>query len=308
MMMIYGMFVFELRTLPHQQLQHNKTWRHVKNERINRSASWQYIGAGDDQITLSGVLYPEITGGEVSLSLLTTQAYTGRPWPLIDGVGQIYGMYVITAVRTTRSELDRHGKAKKIEFTVSLERCDEDLRESMASSPVSDMLSGMKGKLSSVWNNRAVIILACPFKNFITYAFKFCGECLGCQCGDALDFVTGELRQCEQFFKAMAHDGGFECRRCKAVVNPFNTFQARTQSTANEIIGHVCAVVFYTFTAGTLLFPVQSCQITDQHTGKKRGQGAKFGYRLRYRRWRIFASVSCQLIQPYLPLFVPVKV
>ncbi|HGC1058411.1 TPA: oxidoreductase, partial [Escherichia coli] len=25
MMMIYGMFVFELRTLPHQQLQHNKT-------------------------------------------------------------------------------------------------------------------------------------------------------------------------------------------------------------------------------------------------------------------------------------------
>ena len=59
MMMIYGMFVFELRTLPHQQLQQNKSWRHVKNERINRSASWQYIGAGDDSIVLSGVLYPE---------------------------------------------------------------------------------------------------------------------------------------------------------------------------------------------------------------------------------------------------------
>lgn len=45
MMMVYGMFVFELKTLPHQQLQQHKTWRHVKNERINRSASWQYIGA-----------------------------------------------------------------------------------------------------------------------------------------------------------------------------------------------------------------------------------------------------------------------
>ncbi|EOU5770439.1 phage tail protein, partial [Escherichia coli] len=54
----------------------------------------------------------------------------------------IYGMYVITAVRTTRSELDRHGKAKKIEFTVSMERCDEDLRERMMPS-VSDMLSGI---------------------------------------------------------------------------------------------------------------------------------------------------------------------
>ena len=52
MMMIYGMFVFELRTLPHQQLQQNKSWRHVKNERVNRSASWQYIGAGDDRIVL----------------------------------------------------------------------------------------------------------------------------------------------------------------------------------------------------------------------------------------------------------------
>ncbi|EJO9137733.1 phage tail protein, partial [Escherichia coli] len=110
MMMIYGMFVFELRTLPHQQLQQNKSWRHVKNERVNRSASWQYIGAGDDRIVLSGVLYPEITGGEVSLSLLTTQAYTGRPWPLIDGVGQICGMYVLTETNTTRSEFDRYGK------------------------------------------------------------------------------------------------------------------------------------------------------------------------------------------------------
>ncbi|HCJ5744629.1 TPA: phage tail protein, partial [Escherichia coli] len=123
MMMIYGMFVFELKTLPHQQVQQNKAWRHVKNDRINRSASWQYIGAGEDQMTLSGILYPEITGGEVSLSLLTTQAYTGRPWPLIDGVGKIYGMYVITGLQIIRSELDCYGKAKKIEFTISFQRC-----------------------------------------------------------------------------------------------------------------------------------------------------------------------------------------
>lgn len=66
MMMIYGMFVFQLSTLPHQQIQQSRNWRHVKNERINRPPSWQYIGAGDDTITLSGLLYPEITGGEVS--------------------------------------------------------------------------------------------------------------------------------------------------------------------------------------------------------------------------------------------------
>ncbi|EKS58829.1 phage tail protein [Citrobacter freundii ATCC 8090 = MTCC 1658 = NBRC 12681] len=153
MMMVYGMFVFELRTLPHQQLQQNKSWRHVKNERINRSASWQYIGAGEDQITLSGVLYPEITGGEVSLTVLTTQAYTGRPWPLIDGTGQIYGMYVITGLQTTRSELDRYGKAKKIEFSISFQRCDEDLRERLQSSSVGDLLTGLKDGANTAYSS-----------------------------------------------------------------------------------------------------------------------------------------------------------
>ncbi|MGK3590098.1 phage tail protein, partial [Escherichia coli] len=50
----------------------------------------------------------------VELNGITYQAYTGCPWPLIDGTGQIYGMYVITGLQTTRSELDRYGKAKKI--------------------------------------------------------------------------------------------------------------------------------------------------------------------------------------------------
>ena len=94
MMMVFGMFVFMLRTTPYQQLQHSQEWRHVKNERVNQSAGWQYIGAGDDNITLSGVLYPEITGGNLSLSALETIGYAGRPWPLIvrfntSGAGQV---------------------------------------------------------------------------------------------------------------------------------------------------------------------------------------------------------------------------
>lgn len=150
MMMIYGMFVFQLSTLPHQQIQQSRNWRHVKNERINRSASWQYIGAGDDTITLSGLLDPEITGGEVSLTALTSQAYVGRPWPLIDGVGQIYGMYVITGLNTTRSELDRYGRARKIEFTVTFERVDEDLRERLQSSSLGDLANNVKGALNNL--------------------------------------------------------------------------------------------------------------------------------------------------------------
>ncbi len=153
MMMVYGLFVFELRTAPFQRVTHSKTWRHVKNERIARSAAWQYIGAGDDQITLDGVLYPEITGGNLSLTALTSAGYTGQPWPLISGAGQIYGMYVLTGLDVTRQEFSRYGEARKMEFSLSLQRVDEDLRERLQSSSLTELMSNLRNDASNAFNS-----------------------------------------------------------------------------------------------------------------------------------------------------------
>ncbi|WP_332623873.1 phage tail protein [Klebsiella grimontii] len=144
MMMVFGLFVFELRTLPYQQLQLSRNWRHVKNDRVGRSAKWQYVGAGENQLTLGGLLYPEITGGNLSLGAISTMAYTGLAWPLIDGVGSIYGMYVITGLQETHQEFDRYGKAKKIEFTLSLQRVDEDIREGIQSGSLNEVLATLR--------------------------------------------------------------------------------------------------------------------------------------------------------------------
>ncbi|EPY7212639.1 phage tail protein [Klebsiella pneumoniae] len=144
MMMVFGLFVFELRTLPYQQLQLSRNWRHVKNDRVGRSAKWQYVGAGENQLTLGGLLYPEITGGNLSLGAVSTMAYTGLAWPLIDGVGSIYGMYVITGLQETHQEFDRFGKAKRIEFTLSLQRVDEDIRERLQNATNSNLLNTIK--------------------------------------------------------------------------------------------------------------------------------------------------------------------
>ena len=89
----------------------------------------------------------------MSLTVLATQAYTGRPWPLISGAGQIYGMYVLTGLQATHTEFDRYGKAKKIEFSISFQRCDEDLRERLQASSVGDLLSGLKDKSTSAYNS-----------------------------------------------------------------------------------------------------------------------------------------------------------
>lgn len=151
-MMVFGMFVFMLRTTPYQQLRHSQEWRHVKNERVNQSASWQYIGAGDDTVTLEGALYPEITGGNLSLSALETIGFAGRPWPLIEGEGRIYGMYVLTRLERGKSEFDQYGNPRKIEFTLSLSRVDTDFREKLQSASVSDALAELKTSANNAIN------------------------------------------------------------------------------------------------------------------------------------------------------------
>ncbi len=49
------------------------------------------LGPDNDQLTLSGVLMPEVTGGRLSLLALELMAEQGKAWPLIEGSGTIYG-------------------------------------------------------------------------------------------------------------------------------------------------------------------------------------------------------------------------
>jgi phage protein U len=53
-------------------------------------------------------------------------ADAGSAWVLMDGGGVIYGCYVIEGLDLTRTLFDRHGSAKKIEFTLKLARVDDD--------------------------------------------------------------------------------------------------------------------------------------------------------------------------------------
>lgn len=119
-MMIYGMFVFILETIPYQNLQRSISWRYAKNDRVGRSANWQYIGADEDKNTLNGVLLPEVTGGDISLELLRTAAYCGRHYPLIEGTGMIYGMYIMVSLNEGRVKFFSDSKASRIEFSISL--------------------------------------------------------------------------------------------------------------------------------------------------------------------------------------------
>jgi hypothetical protein len=100
-------------------------WRHPTNSRVGARPSAQFLGVGDETLTLSGVLMPEITGGELSLEALRKMADTGKAYPLIEGRGTVTGFFVIEKISKGRSEFFSDGAARKIEFTIELKRVDE---------------------------------------------------------------------------------------------------------------------------------------------------------------------------------------
>lgn len=125
MMMAYGMFVFSLSTVAYQGLQQQIGWRHPATQRVGQRPARQYLGHDDETITLNGVLLPELSGGETSLASLRILGDQGKAWPLIEGTGKLYGLYILENLETTRTLFFNDGAARKIEFSMTLKRVDD---------------------------------------------------------------------------------------------------------------------------------------------------------------------------------------
>lgn len=127
MMLALGMFVFSLHTAAYQEMQRQTDWRHPSSSRVGAQPARQFLGRGDDAITLPGVILPELAGSALSLDALRLMADTGKAWPMVEGSGRIYGLWVIESISETRTLFFRDGTPRRIEFTLSLKRIDDGL-------------------------------------------------------------------------------------------------------------------------------------------------------------------------------------
>ncbi|KAF2410500.1 hypothetical protein SAMN04490179_2344 [Pseudomonas antarctica] len=126
MMLALGMFVFSLSTAAYQELQRQTEWRHASNNRIGAVPARQFLGRGDDTITLPGIILPELAGSALSLDAIRLMANTGKAWPMVEGTGRIYGLWVIESLSETKTLFFRDGTPRRIEFNLSLKRIDDD--------------------------------------------------------------------------------------------------------------------------------------------------------------------------------------
>ena len=126
MMLALGMFVFSLPTAAYQELQRQTEWRHASNPRIGAAPARQFVGRGEDVITLPGIILPELAGSALSLDALRLMANTGKAWPMVEGSGRIYGLWIIDSLSETKTLFFRDGTPRRIEFSLSLKRIDDD--------------------------------------------------------------------------------------------------------------------------------------------------------------------------------------
>lgn len=125
MLMSLGMFAFSIPTLAYDELQRRRDWRHADNARIGAAPASQFVGRGQDTVSITGTAFAELSDGRASIDQLVEMADSGDSWPLVDGAGQVYGAFVITGLDERQKHLLSDGTPRQIDFAIDLRRLDE---------------------------------------------------------------------------------------------------------------------------------------------------------------------------------------
>lgn len=127
MMLALGLFIFSMHTAAYQSFNRSMSWRHPSNSRVGARPAYQYIGAGEESITLSGWIATELVGSSLSLSVLEQMANTGKAFTLVSGLGYVYGAFVIEEMTEDKTIFFSNGYPRRIDFTIKLKRIDDSL-------------------------------------------------------------------------------------------------------------------------------------------------------------------------------------
>lgn len=143
MMLSFGMFPFEIGTAPFQELARSRSWRYGRTPRFGAREASQFLGAGDDEVTLSGAIIPGLAGTFWSIETLAQIADEGLAWPLVTGTGSVLGHYVVDKLEHKESTFLVDGLPRKGDFTISLHRVADDARQQASTGSLSLGLDGV---------------------------------------------------------------------------------------------------------------------------------------------------------------------
>ena len=127
-MMALGTYRFSIDTAAYDTFKRSQTYRWQSQARVLRRPAQQFLGVGDETIELQGVIYPHLRGGLAQLDGMRAEAAKGEPLLLVDGLGFVWGQWVMTTLEEGQSYLLANGQPLKQTFQLQIMRYGEDLR------------------------------------------------------------------------------------------------------------------------------------------------------------------------------------
>ena len=119
-MMTLGEFPFRVLDVPLDEIERFASWRWAALEGIGARPAWQYLGPGQESVTLNGVSFPAHAGRTDPAAALRAEAGRGEPLRLMGGEGRVLGMWAVRRIEERRTQLIDSGAPRRVEYRIEL--------------------------------------------------------------------------------------------------------------------------------------------------------------------------------------------
>ena len=125
-MLALGPYRFSIDTAAYQNLVRATAYRWASQPRLGRRPARQFVGAGEETISLDGTIYPHYRGGLGQIDALRTEAAKGEALQLVTGRGDVLGSWVVERVEETQRFFLADGRPRNLAFRLELAHYGED--------------------------------------------------------------------------------------------------------------------------------------------------------------------------------------
>lgn len=120
LLFLLGPFMFSTSTAAPSNWHRSSDYSWAAQVRLGRDVGRQFVGKGNDSITINGLIYTGFRGGVAQVEYLRTMAAQGLPMPLVDGRGVVWGQWCIVNVTEDADNFRTDGTPRRMRYSITL--------------------------------------------------------------------------------------------------------------------------------------------------------------------------------------------
>ena len=136
-LLAWGPHYFTIGSMSYEELRQRAEGRWEKHAIIGRRPAGQYLGPGEEPVTVQGTVYPlAMMGGEdAQVQAIMSDCSTGQVYSLISASGDVMGPYRLERCDATGTYPDPGGNNQKIAYSFEFHPHDDGAGQVFAAWP-----------------------------------------------------------------------------------------------------------------------------------------------------------------------------